>query len=74
MFVCTDGLMMRDAQIVQSLTEKLRIIAALSESEMGQEIPHMRLLLRGDATDLQQGETLLKGAINDGRTRSVTTL
>lgn len=29
-------------------------------------MPHKGLLLRGDASDLQQGETLLKGAIDEG--------
>ncbi|KAF7649386.1 hypothetical protein LDENG_00142170 [Lucifuga dentata] len=59
------GLAMRDTQIVQNLTEKLQIFAALKEKVTGQTIPHMRLLLQGDATDLQQGETLLKGAIDE---------
>lgn len=58
--------MMRDAQIVQSLKEKLRIIAGFSETVIGQEMSHTKLLLRGDATDLQQGEAMLKGAIEDG--------
>ncbi|XP_078143955.1 rho guanine nucleotide exchange factor 18a [Centroberyx gerrardi] len=58
-------LMMRDAQIAQSLTEKLQIFAALTETVTGQEASHSRLLLRGDAADLQQGETLLKGAITE---------
>ncbi|XP_076004366.1 rho guanine nucleotide exchange factor 18a isoform X2 [Genypterus blacodes] len=60
-----DNLMMRDTQIVQSLREKLRIIAGFSESVMGQEMSHTKLLLRGDATDLQQGEAMLKGAIEE---------
>ncbi|KAM4604971.1 rho guanine nucleotide exchange factor 18a [Polymixia lowei] len=55
----------RDAQIVQSLAEKLHIFAAFSEDATVVETPHTRLLLRGDATDLQQGETLLKGAITE---------
>lgn len=34
---------------------------------MKQETPHKGLLLRGDASDLQQGETLLTGAIQEGK-------
>ncbi|XP_070701663.1 rho guanine nucleotide exchange factor 18a [Pempheris klunzingeri] len=60
-----DILKMRDDQIKQSLTEKLQIFAALYETVTEQETPHKGLLLRGDATDLQQGETLLKGAIDE---------
>ncbi|XP_056148526.1 rho guanine nucleotide exchange factor 18a [Lampris incognitus] len=55
----------RDAQIVQSLTEKLQIFAAFTEALTGQETPHTGLLLRGDTSDLQQGEMLLKGAITE---------
>ncbi|XP_034038350.1 rho guanine nucleotide exchange factor 18a isoform X2 [Thalassophryne amazonica] len=58
-------LLTKDVHIVQSLTEKLQIFAALSETVTKQESPYKRLLLRGDAMDLQQGETLLKGAIDD---------
>ncbi|XP_034559484.1 rho guanine nucleotide exchange factor 18a [Notolabrus celidotus] len=58
-----DILKMRDDQIRQSLTEKQQIFAALYETLTEQETPHKGLLLRGDASDLQQGETLLKGAI-----------
>uniref|UniRef100_A0A667YCT9 Rho/rac guanine nucleotide exchange factor (GEF) 18a n=1 Tax=Myripristis murdjan TaxID=586833 RepID=A0A667YCT9_9TELE len=60
-----DGLKMKDDQIVQSLTDKLQMFAAFSETVTGNESPQTRLLLRGDATDLQQGETLLKGAISE---------
>ncbi|KAM9844767.1 rho guanine nucleotide exchange factor 18a isoform 2-T2 [Aulostomus maculatus] len=60
-----DVLKVRDDQIRQSLTEKLQIFAALYEDVTGQESPHRGLLLRGDPTDLQQGETLLKGAIDE---------
>uniref|UniRef100_UPI0037E7EA17 rho guanine nucleotide exchange factor 18a isoform X2 n=1 Tax=Semicossyphus pulcher TaxID=241346 RepID=UPI0037E7EA17 len=60
-----DILKMRDDQIKQSLTEKQQIFAALYETVTEQETPHKGLLLRGDATDLQQGETLLKGAIDE---------
>lgn len=58
---------MRDDQIKQSLTEKQQIFAALYETVTEQETPHKGLLLRGDATDLQQGETLLNGAIDEGK-------
>lgn len=34
---------------------------------MKQETPHKGLLLRGDASDLQQGEALLTGAIQEGK-------
>ncbi|KAM6989319.1 rho guanine nucleotide exchange factor 18a [Tautogolabrus adspersus] len=60
-----DILKMRDDQIRQSLTEKQQIFAALYETVTEQETPHKGLLLRGDTTDLQQGETLLKGAIDE---------
>ncbi|XP_042285262.1 rho guanine nucleotide exchange factor 18a [Thunnus maccoyii] len=60
-----DILKEKDDQIMQSLTEKLQIFAALYETEMGQETPHRGLLLRGDATDPQQGATLLQGAIDE---------
>lgn len=66
-FACADILKERDEQIKQSLTEKLQIFAALYEVVTGQETPNRGLLLRGDATDLQQGATLLKGAIDEGR-------
>lgn len=60
----------RDAVIVQALTEKLQIFADMAESVAGLEFTasRSRLLLRGDASDLQQGETLLKGAITEGET------
>ncbi|XP_070830485.1 rho guanine nucleotide exchange factor 18a [Chaetodon trifascialis] len=60
-----DVLKMRDDLIIQNLTEKQQIFAALYETVMEQETPHKGLLLRGDASDLQQGETLLKGAIDE---------
>ncbi|XP_041805895.1 rho guanine nucleotide exchange factor 18a [Chelmon rostratus] len=60
-----DVLKMRDDLIMQNLTEKQQIFAALYETVMEQETPHKGLLLRGDATDLQQGETLLIGAIDE---------
>ncbi|CAB1460313.1 unnamed protein product [Pleuronectes platessa] len=62
---CQDALKEWDDQIIQSLTGKQQIFAALYERVMEQETPHKGLLLRGDATDLQQGEMLLKGAIDE---------
>uniref|UniRef100_A0A4W5RQF5 Rho/rac guanine nucleotide exchange factor (GEF) 18a n=1 Tax=Hucho hucho TaxID=62062 RepID=A0A4W5RQF5_9TELE len=58
---------MKDAQIMQSLTEKLRMFADMAEAVTGLEdvANHSRLLLRSDDLDLQQGETLLKGAITE---------
>lgn len=52
---------------MQCLMEKQQFFASLYEDVTGQESPHRGLLLRGDPTDLQQGETLLKGAIDEGR-------
>lgn len=52
---------------MQCLMDKQQIFASLYETVMEQETPHKGLLLRGDATDLQQGETLLKGALNEGK-------
>lgn len=60
---------MRDDLIKQSLAEKQQIFAALCESVLEQEVPHKGLLLRGDASDLQQGETLLNGAIDEGESK-----
>ena len=56
--------------VVQALTEKLQLFADMSESVAGLEdtAARSRLLLRGDASDLQQGEALLKGAITEGKT------
>lgn len=62
-----DQLKLMDDLIKQSLGEKQKIFAALYETVMEQEAPHKGLLLRGEASDLQQGEVLLKGAINEGR-------
>ena len=64
-----DILRVRDEQIVQSLTEKQQIFAALYQTMTEQETPHKGLLLRGDATPLQQGATLLKGAIDEGKSK-----
>lgn len=58
---------MMDDQIKQCLREKQQIFAALYERVMEQETTHKGLLLRGDDTDLQQGEALLKGAIDEGK-------
>uniref|UniRef100_A0A3Q3XHZ8 Uncharacterized protein n=1 Tax=Mola mola TaxID=94237 RepID=A0A3Q3XHZ8_MOLML len=57
----------KDAVIAQALTEKLQLFADLAESVIGPEdtASRARLLLRGDAPDLQQGEALLKGAITE---------
>ncbi|KAM3619498.1 uncharacterized protein V6R79_009228 [Siganus canaliculatus] len=57
----------KDAVINQALTEKLQLFADFAESVVGLEdaASRTRLLLRGDASDLQQGETLLKGAITE---------
>uniref|UniRef100_A0A673HSC1 Rho/rac guanine nucleotide exchange factor (GEF) 18b n=1 Tax=Sinocyclocheilus rhinocerous TaxID=307959 RepID=A0A673HSC1_9TELE len=62
-----DRLTLKDTQIVQSLTEKLQLFAELAESVAGLEdaSSRSRLLLRGDAVELQQGEQLLKGAITE---------
>uniref|UniRef100_A0A673BQ32 Rho/rac guanine nucleotide exchange factor (GEF) 18b n=1 Tax=Sphaeramia orbicularis TaxID=375764 RepID=A0A673BQ32_9TELE len=62
-----ERLSQKDAVIVQALTEKLQLFADMTESVAGLEdtASRSRLLLRGDASDLQQGEALLKGAITE---------
>ncbi|XP_072245594.1 rho guanine nucleotide exchange factor 18 isoform X1 [Leuresthes tenuis] len=62
-----ERLSQKDAVIVQALTEKLQLFADMAESVASLEdtASRSRLLLRGDASDLQQGETLLKGAITE---------
>ncbi|XP_049602418.1 rho guanine nucleotide exchange factor 18a [Syngnathus scovelli] len=55
----------RDEHIELGLSEKLHIFSVMYQDMTGQESPARRLLLRGDPTDLQQGETLLKGALNE---------
>ncbi|XP_056911662.1 rho guanine nucleotide exchange factor 18a isoform X2 [Takifugu flavidus] len=60
-----DALRQCDDRIKQCLTKKQEVFAALYENVMKQEIPHKGLLLRGDASDLQQGGTLLTGAIRE---------
>ena len=63
-----DRLSQKDKVILLALTEKLQLFADMAESVAGLEdtASRSRLLLRGDASDLQQGETLLKGAITEG--------
>lgn len=43
------------------------MFAALYESALKRETQHRGLLLRGDASDLQQGGTLLLAAIRQGK-------
>ncbi|KAG9350663.1 hypothetical protein JZ751_024552 [Albula glossodonta] len=66
-FVTSERLSQKDSQIMQSLTDKLQIFADCAEMITGLEDmgTRSRLLLRGDASDLQQGEQLLKGAITE---------
>ncbi|XP_051929932.1 rho guanine nucleotide exchange factor 18 isoform X2 [Hippocampus zosterae] len=62
-----ERLSQKDAVIVQALSEKLQLFADMAESVAGLEdtASRSKLLLRGDASDLQQGEALLKGAITE---------
>ncbi|XP_042372648.1 rho guanine nucleotide exchange factor 18 isoform X2 [Plectropomus leopardus] len=62
-----ERLSQKDAVVVQALTDKLQLFADMAESVAGLEdtASRSRLLLRGDASDLQQGEALLKGAITE---------
>ncbi|XP_028259019.1 rho guanine nucleotide exchange factor 18 isoform X2 [Parambassis ranga] len=62
-----ERLSQKDSVIVQALTEKLQLFADMAESVTGLEdaASHSRLLLRGDTSDLHQGEALLKGAITE---------
>ncbi|KAM8889606.1 rho guanine nucleotide exchange factor 18 isoform 3-T3 [Synchiropus picturatus] len=63
-----ERLCQKDAVITQALAEKLQLFADMAgECVSGLEdiTSKSRLLLRGDASDLQQGETLLKGAITE---------
>jgi hypothetical protein len=57
--------------IEKNLQEKLQIFAFFTENLTGVETPQKRLLLRGDASDRQQGETLIMGAIKDGKRRGL---
>uniref|UniRef100_A0A4W5N3J5 Rho/rac guanine nucleotide exchange factor (GEF) 18b n=1 Tax=Hucho hucho TaxID=62062 RepID=A0A4W5N3J5_9TELE len=61
-----ERLCQKDAQIVTVLTEKLQLFLDMCLVS-GHEDTTFRshLMLRGDASDLHQGETLLKGAITD---------
>lgn len=69
-FIIIERLSQKDAVVIQALSEKLQLFAEMAESVGGLEdtASRSRLLLRGDASDLHQGETLLKGAITEGRT------
>ncbi|XP_048832430.1 rho guanine nucleotide exchange factor 18-like isoform X2 [Brienomyrus brachyistius] len=62
-----ERLSLKDAQITQSLNGKLQIFADLAEfsAGVGQTASRAHLLLRGDSSDLQQGENLLKDAITE---------
>ncbi|KAM4575042.1 rho guanine nucleotide exchange factor 18 isoform 1-T1 [Fundulus diaphanus] len=62
-----ERLSQKDAVITQALMEKLQLFTEMAESVAGLEdtAARSRLLLRGDASDLQQGETLLRGAITE---------
>ncbi|XP_061680506.1 rho guanine nucleotide exchange factor 18-like isoform X2 [Syngnathoides biaculeatus] len=62
-----ERLSQKDAVIVQALSEKLQLFADMAESVAGLEdtASHSKLLLRGNASDLQQGEALLKDAITE---------
>uniref|UniRef100_A0A3Q3H2Q6 Rho/rac guanine nucleotide exchange factor (GEF) 18a n=1 Tax=Kryptolebias marmoratus TaxID=37003 RepID=A0A3Q3H2Q6_KRYMA len=61
----SDLLRAKDDLLEKCLTEKQEIFDALYKQLIGQESPHQGLLLRGDASDLQQGEALLNEAIKD---------
>uniref|UniRef100_M3ZE99 Rho/rac guanine nucleotide exchange factor (GEF) 18a n=1 Tax=Xiphophorus maculatus TaxID=8083 RepID=M3ZE99_XIPMA len=71
-FYFSDKLQKRDELIKKSLEKKQDIFAELYNDVVGQKTPHGGLLLRGDASDLQQGEALLSGAIEEGKTRKTT--
>ncbi|XP_034035736.1 rho guanine nucleotide exchange factor 18-like [Thalassophryne amazonica] len=62
-----EQLRQKDAIIAQALAEKLQLFVDVAESAAGlEDTPsRSRLLLRGDSSDLQQGEALLKGAITE---------
>ncbi|XP_072219371.1 rho guanine nucleotide exchange factor 18a isoform X2 [Leuresthes tenuis] len=60
-----DILKVKDDQIKQSLTEKQQSFATLYKYVTKKETPHKGLLLRGDSSDLQQGEELLNEAIEE---------
>lgn len=48
------------------------MFAALYENVAKRETPHKGLLRRGNASELQQGETLLVAAIHEGKSRGVS--
>lgn len=54
-----------DDQLRQSVEAKQQVCVSLYEAVTGQECPHRGLLLKGDASDLHQGETLLQEAISE---------
>lgn len=56
----------RDDRIKESLTEKQQLFAALYKRVTGQETPYDGLHLVRGANDLQQWETLLNTAIDEG--------
>nr|XP_020447018.1 rho guanine nucleotide exchange factor 18-like [Monopterus albus]XP_020447019.1 rho guanine nucleotide exchange factor 18-like [Monopterus albus] len=60
---CQDYLKEKDDLIIGSLADKQQMFADLYKNVTEQEYPHKGLLLRGDATDLQQGEALFKAAM-----------
>lgn len=67
-FFHAENLTVKDAQIRETLTDKLQLYADLAECMGVLEDSGTRrhLLLRGDTSELQQGEQLLKGAITEG--------
>lgn len=54
-----------DDRLQQTVEAKQQVSASLYEAVTGQECPHQGLLLKGDASDLHQGETLLQEAISE---------
>ncbi|XP_053094117.1 rho guanine nucleotide exchange factor 18 isoform X2 [Pangasianodon hypophthalmus] len=62
-----EHLTVKDAQIRQALKDKLQLYADLAECVgiLEDTGAHRHLLLRGDTSELQQGEQLLKGAITE---------
>uniref|UniRef100_A0A8C7PMQ4 Rho/rac guanine nucleotide exchange factor (GEF) 18b n=1 Tax=Oncorhynchus mykiss TaxID=8022 RepID=A0A8C7PMQ4_ONCMY len=61
-----ERLRQKDSQIVTLLTEKLQLFSDMCLVSGHEDTSfRSRLMLRGDASDLHQGETLLKGTITD---------
>uniref|UniRef100_A0A8C7JR00 Rho/rac guanine nucleotide exchange factor (GEF) 18b n=1 Tax=Oncorhynchus kisutch TaxID=8019 RepID=A0A8C7JR00_ONCKI len=61
-----ERLSQKDSQIVTLLTEKLQLFSDMCLVSGNEDTTfRSRLMLRGDASDLHQGETLLKGTITD---------